>query len=244
MIENYGQNLSNTNTNNTNAPEQRKVLRMVKNERMAGYVPSWETPKTAKGQIANQMASADIHGAHTQSFDNALALHSQESRSIQNPEEFGFGDLIDMVNPLHHIPIVGSVYREVTGDQIKPIGKIIGGGIFGGGVGAASGLVNTIVEAETGKDLTGNAASMVMEGKMPKLKSVTDNPEARLNAAAQNKSKDLPASLLSFTDTNYKPPHNLDINNIDNADDIIAGLPNREPISHVHIQQKVPFKEL
>lgn len=243
MIENLGQNTAN-NTQHTNQQPPRKILKMVKNERMGGYVPSWEVPKTAKDTIANNLANAERSQAS--GFENALALHSNEARSYGPDEEFGFGDLVDMVNPLHHIPLVGTVYREITGDEIKPIGKIIGGGLFGGGLGAASGIVNVIVEEETGKDLTGNAASFVLEGKRPNYKTNYDAPEKRLNDAVNNPDQqdELPASMLSFTDRSYHAGRNLDIRNIENADDIIAGLPQREPISSVNIPQKVPFKEL
>ena len=29
-----------------------------------------------------------------------------------------FGDVLDSINPLQHIPLVSSLYREITGDQI------------------------------------------------------------------------------------------------------------------------------
>ena len=35
-----------------------------------------------------------------------------------------FLDLIDVVNPLHHIPVVGPMYREITGDVINPLPRI------------------------------------------------------------------------------------------------------------------------
>src|SRR5215470_6180450 len=30
---------------------------------------------------------------------------------------FGFGDLVDIVNPLQHIPVVATIYRNMTGDR-------------------------------------------------------------------------------------------------------------------------------
>ena len=30
---------------------------------------------------------------------------------------FSFGDILDLINPLQHIPIVGTIYRAVTGDD-------------------------------------------------------------------------------------------------------------------------------
>ena len=40
---------------------------------------------------------------------------------------FTFLDFIDMINPLQHIPLVGSAYRELTGDEIDPASRVIGG---------------------------------------------------------------------------------------------------------------------
>ena len=36
------------------------------------------------------------------------------------PDEdgFGFADLIDIINPLHHIPVVNVIYRNLSGDAI------------------------------------------------------------------------------------------------------------------------------
>lgn len=135
-----------------------KILKMVKNERMGGMVPAWVPPETGKEEIAAALTNA-VTGQDPTS-ENLLSYNPQSAKGAQS-EEFKFGDLVDMVNPLHHVPVVGHVYREITGDEIRPIGRIMGGAIFGGPVGAASGLVNVVVEEETGKDLTGNAMAMV-----------------------------------------------------------------------------------
>lgn len=62
-----------------------------------------------------------------------------------------FYDLIDIVNPLHHIPIVSSIYRNLTGDIIDPAAKIAGGALYGGPFGAATSLAGVIVKEMTGK---------------------------------------------------------------------------------------------
>lgn len=219
---------------------------MVKNERMGGLVPSWELPKSAKDQISADLSGA-INAEKNQSFENALALQSDGSHaSNANTEEFGFGDLFDIINPLHHIPLVGTAYRELTGDQIKPIGKIIGGSVFGGGVGAASGLVNVVIEAETGNDIAGNAARMVMHGERPKFKSINNDPKTSIGQAlnqAKAPHEELPASLLAFTDqsADYK---SLNLERLSKSDNLANELPPREPITSFEIQQKVPFREL
>lgn len=55
----------------------------------------------------------------------------------------GFGEFLDMINPLHHIPLVGQIYRAVTGDTISDRARLAGGGLFAGpiGVGIAAGTI-------------------------------------------------------------------------------------------------------
>ena len=47
-----------------------------------------------------------------------------------------FLDLLDIVNPVHHIPVIGPIYRSVTGDIISPLPRIAGSALFGGPIGA------------------------------------------------------------------------------------------------------------
>jgi len=49
-----------------------------------------------------------------------------------------FGDFLDMINPLQHIPVVSSLYRAATGDSINPISRIAGDAMYGGVLGLAS----------------------------------------------------------------------------------------------------------
>lgn len=68
----------------------------------------------------------------------------------ESPAESAIGALIDIVNPLQHIPFVSTLYRAVTGDTISAGAKIIGGGIFGGIGGVVSSMADTAFEAATG----------------------------------------------------------------------------------------------
>lgn len=58
----------------------------------------------------------------------------------------GFKDVLDLVNPLQHIPVVGNVYRNLTGDELAPGIRVAGGALFGGPLGAALSLVGLAVE--------------------------------------------------------------------------------------------------
>ncbi|WP_282608314.1 tetratricopeptide repeat protein [Pelagibius sp. Alg239-R121] len=62
-------------------------------------------------------------------------------------------DLVDVVNPLQHIPVVAAIYRDVTDDEIKPAARIAGGTLFGGILGFASSLVDSVVEEASGQDI-------------------------------------------------------------------------------------------
>jgi len=65
---------------------------------------------------------------------------------------FGFSDLLDLVNPLQHIPVLSTLYRAVTGDSIGGAARIAGGALFGGPVGMISALGGAGLEQRTGRD--------------------------------------------------------------------------------------------
>lgn len=156
----------------------RKVFRMTQSDRMAGSVPVWETPR-GEPQYIEQTLTRALNGNDGQSagLNNALAYQTLRGHEAgADPEEFGFGDLLDMVNPLQQIPVIGHVYREITGDTIKPISQIVGGAIFSGPLGAAVGLTNAIVREETGKDIAGNALALA-QGDAPEWKNGASPPD-------------------------------------------------------------------
>lgn len=63
-----------------------------------------------------------------------------------------FWDLLDVINPLQHIPVISNIYREMTGDQIGVGARLVGGTLFGGPVGLIASAVDCMVEESTGKD--------------------------------------------------------------------------------------------
>jgi hypothetical protein len=67
-----------------------------------------------------------------------------------------FDDLLDVINPLHHLPIVGFIYRSITGDTISPASRVTGGALFGGLVGFAASVADTVLEEISGKDVGGH----------------------------------------------------------------------------------------
>ncbi len=71
-----------------------------------------------------------------------------------------FGDVLDVINPLQHIPVVSAIYRDLTGDTISPAARIAGGGLFGGIFGLFVAVANVAVEQQTGQDVGGHMVAM------------------------------------------------------------------------------------
>jgi len=71
---------------------------------------------------------------------------------------FTIDDVIDIVNPLQHIPVVSTVYRWLTGDTISPAAELAGGALYGGVVGFASSAATIALDGLTG----GNTDQQVM----------------------------------------------------------------------------------
>lgn len=76
-------------------------------------------------------------------------------------DRFGFWDFVDIINPLQHIPVVSTIYRELTGDEIKPAARIIGSTVYGGPVGLAVASADVLVEESTGRTVGGHVAAAI-----------------------------------------------------------------------------------
>lgn len=59
---------------------------------------------------------------------------------------FNFRDVLDLINPIQHIPIIGNIYRNLTGDVAAPAIRIAGGALFGGPLGAAFAAANVVLK--------------------------------------------------------------------------------------------------
>lgn len=84
----------------------------------------------------------------------APAAPAGNGHKLWHDGSFSFKDLLDIVNPLQHIPIIGSIYRWSTGDEPSDGARIIGDGIYGGPIGlAASAVLTVATEDSSGHDL-------------------------------------------------------------------------------------------
>ncbi len=70
--------------------------------------------------------------------------------AMPQPANFTFDDVLRGLNPLHHLPVVGTIYRAVSGETIPPseriAGSILAGALFGGPLGVLATVVICFVE--------------------------------------------------------------------------------------------------
>lgn len=99
-----------------------------------------------------------------------------------------FDDLLDVVNPLQHLPVVGTVYRAVTGDKIGDVEKVAGDTLYGGPIGLVSSLADLAFEKITGKDFGSTVMAFVgldHDDSTTALAANTPKPEPAKSTASK-----------------------------------------------------------
>lgn len=96
--------------------------------------------------IHNNLPGSDIYSLHFAGSNPANQNNTQSQVSLFGDDGFTFGDLIDIVNPLQHIPIINKIYQKLTGDTIAPLMQIAGGALYGGPIGAVASLVTAAID--------------------------------------------------------------------------------------------------
>jgi hypothetical protein len=80
------------------------------------------------------------------------AARSGLSSKTEN-SAFSFGDFIDVINPLQHIPGIGELYRSVTNDEISDNARKAGNALYGFALGGPVGLGAMLAYNEVGDRL-------------------------------------------------------------------------------------------
>ncbi len=128
--------------------------------------PLWNTPLPAS-QTQAEEKSFQKH-VYRANYDERIEVLPKEKAEYtekdvvlgtkageEAKDELSFWDFVDIINPLQHIPLVGSLYRYVTGDEITGAARVAGGGIYGGPMGLAFGAVNAVIAQNEGNDIGG-----------------------------------------------------------------------------------------
>lgn len=99
-------------------------------------VPSQAPPKPEPVNADGSAIPDEILYHHRPEDIGDLSNQDVPDENESSSEFFGkdgltFGDLLDVINPLQHIPMVSSIYRAVTGDEISPGARVAGGALYG-----------------------------------------------------------------------------------------------------------------
>jgi hypothetical protein len=117
--------------------------------------------------------------------DASAGTAPSQTHSWKDGGSFSFRDVLDTLNPLQHIPVIGTLYRWITGDQPGNVARIVGDGIYGGPFGAAGGAFSIAFKEETGQDIGEMAVAMVAGPEKGQVKIGTATaPASAVGAAA------------------------------------------------------------
>jgi hypothetical protein len=98
---------------------------------------------------------------------------AREAATVAKPEsgekkESFFQHILDVINPLQHLPIIGTIYRAATGERLDPVEKIAGDAIYGGLWGAVTAVADVAFEAITGKSVEDTVMAWFRGGSSPR----------------------------------------------------------------------------
>jgi hypothetical protein len=108
-------------------------------------------------QYHAMIASPGPAGVASLSAQSAPARDS----SVAPPQHEGFfHHLWNVVNPLQHVPVIGTIYRAITGEHLDAVEKIAGDTLYGGLWGAVSSVADVAFEGLTGKSFEDTALAL------------------------------------------------------------------------------------
>ena len=114
------------------------------------------------------LATSDGHPIVTTTPRNKLMTNDS---GLFGKDGFTFFDFLDIINPLQHIPVISTIYRSITGDQIDPGSRIAGATLFGGPFGGALASMDVAIKHTTGLDIVEHTATFFTAGGVSNQKA-------------------------------------------------------------------------
>ena len=140
----------------------------------------------------------------------ATRLDSREPVTGDDVPEYdlSWGDVLDVINPLQHIPIVSSFYRTLTGDTISGSARVLGSTLYGGPIGMIAGAANAIMAEVNGADLGDTLVAGLLGEELPDaaIEGGTLLAEAEAPPDAAPELVPAAASLQDTAETEEAPP--------------------------------------
>src|SRR5436190_3431451 len=147
----------------------------------------------------------------------SVPVTADQTGAPAEKQESFFHHLWDVVNPLQHIPVIGTLYRAITGEKLDAVEKIAGDTLYGGLWGAVSSIADVAFEGLTGKSFEETALALFKSDDKVKVAS-TKVVAPTITAGSPVLSADLP-TLPAQTDIVAKTalPKGLDVAALTNA---------------------------
>jgi hypothetical protein len=161
--------------------------------------------------------SAEYHAMVHSPASTASPASNVEQVTVSAPKSDGggfFHHLLDVINPLQHLPVIGTIYRAITGEHIGPVEKVMGDALYGGIWGAASSFADVAFEGLTGKSVEDTVLGWFSHSSGTKLASVKV-AAPNISSVASLPSADLPD--LSSIQSASAAPDGLSLVSFSNA---------------------------
>ena len=134
------------------------------------------------------------------------------------PSHEGFlHHLWNVVNPLQHVPVIGTIYRAITGEHLDAVEKIAGDSLYGGIWGAVASVADVAFEGLTGKSFEDTALALFKSDRGTRVAS-TKIVAPTIAADIPMPSADLPAlPSMPGIAANTPLPNGMDVAALTNA---------------------------
>jgi len=126
----------------------------------------------------------------------ATAVASAKNAGVT---DFSFDDLLDIVNPLQHIPVISTLYRAITGDKIGTPEKIAGDTLYGGLVGLFASLGDAVFKEITGKDVGDTVLAFLTGGDAAPVQTASSEKPAQVTPAESVGTPDMSALMSAMS---------------------------------------------
>ncbi len=131
----------------------------------------------------------------------------EKTSGVWENKSFSFWDILDVINPLQHIPVISTIYRKITGDEMGYAARIAGdtlySGLFGSLIsGLVSAVANVFVDSTTGKDIGEHMMASITPTQEQSPSTATTAPP---QATTQNVAPPVVQPISNQPDINQPP---------------------------------------
>jgi hypothetical protein len=147
---------------------------------------------------------------------------------------FSFKDLLDIVNPLQHLPVVGSIYRYLTGDEPAVGTRVIGDTLYGGPIGfGVSVASNALLTSSDGKDLGERMLADVFGSRDHDSDAIVGTPQVATAKGQPAPEAPMPEWMLTAGTPDGQPRTPVAANQQSVATRVASATPPTKPMGYV-----------